>query len=103
MVRVKGTIRTAQMEFPANRDAGEMDATAMRRVASSQATLRRLNEAIEAERADGVVVFRCECGELGCNRLIPLRQPEYEAVRADPRRFVIAPGHVISALEYEVE
>ena len=80
-----------------------MDATTITRVARNQAVLRALNEGIDAERDDGVVAFRCECGKLGCNRLIALRRPEYEAVRADPRRFVIAPGHVVAALEYEVE
>src|SRR4051794_32835467 len=91
------------MDFPTDRAAGAMDATTMRRVARNQATLRELNEGMDAERGDGVVAFRCECGELGCNRLVPLRRPEYEAVRSDPRRFVIAPGHVVGALEYEVE
>jgi hypothetical protein len=96
-------MREAEMDFPADRAAGEMDASAMRRVAGNQATLRKVNEGIDAERDDGVVAFRCECGELGCNQLVPLRRPEYEAVRADPRRFVIAPGHVVAALEHEVE
>jgi hypothetical protein len=74
-----------------------------RRVAGTQAALRALNEGIDTERADGVIAFRCECGQLGCNRLIPLRRVQYEAVRLNPRRFVIAPGHVVSELEHEVE
>jgi len=73
------------------------------RVARNQATLRALNEGIDAERADGVIAFRCECGLLGCNRLIPLRRDQYEAVRGNARRFVIAPGHVVAELEHEVE
>src|SRR4051812_49414683 len=74
-----------------------------RRVARSQAALRTLNEGIDAEPADGVIAFRCECGLLGCNRLIPLRRAQYEAVRLDARRFVIVPGHVVAELEHEVE
>jgi hypothetical protein len=74
-----------------------------RRVARNQAAIRALNEGIEAERADGVIAFRCECGQLGCNRLVPLRRDEYEAVRLNARRFVIAPGHVVAELEHEVE
>jgi len=74
-----------------------------RRVARNQATLRRLNEGMKAERADGVIAFRCECGQLGCNRLIPLRRAQYEAVRLNARRFVIAPDHVVAELEHEVE
>jgi hypothetical protein len=74
-----------------------------RRVARNQATLRTLNEAIDHDRADGVIAFRCECGQLGCNRLIPLRRAQYEAVRLNARRFVIAPGHVVAELEHVVE
>jgi hypothetical protein len=78
---------------------GEMDA---RRVALNQATLRALNEGIDAEPGDGAIAFRCECGQLGCNRLIALGRAEYEAVRANPRRFVVAPGHGVAELEHEV-
>jgi hypothetical protein len=74
-----------------------------RRVARNQATLRALNEGIDTEPADGVIAFRCECGLLGCNRLIPLRRDQYEAVRLNARQFVIAPGHVVPELEREVE
>ena len=73
------------------------------RVARNQANLRTLNEGIDTEPADGVIAFRCECGLLGCNRLIPLRRDQYEAVRGNARRFVIAPGHVVAELEHEVE
>src|SRR3954465_4372113 len=74
-----------------------------RRVARSQAALRTLNEGIDTQPADGVIAFRCECGQLGCNRLIPLRRAQYEAVRLNARRFVIAPGDVAAGLEHEVE
>jgi hypothetical protein len=74
-----------------------------RRVARNQATLRTLNEGIDTEPADGVIAFRCECGQLGCNQLLPLRRAQYEAVRLNARRFVIAPGHVVAELEHEVE
>src|SRR3954465_1617023 len=74
-----------------------------RRVARSQAALRTLNEGIDTQPADGVIAFRCECGQLGCNRLVPLRRAQYEAVRLNARRFVIAPGHVVAELEHEVE
>jgi hypothetical protein len=91
------------MELFADTADGPKDAAAMRQVAMNQAALRVLNEGIDGERGDGVIVFRCECGELGCNRLVPLRRAEYEAVRGHPRRFVIAPGHVVPELEHLVE
>src|SRR4051794_28739033 len=88
------------MDFLGGTTGGQMDP---RRVARNQATLRTLNEGIDAERGDGVIAFRCECGQLGCNRLIPLRRAQYETVRLNARRFVIAPGHVVAELEHEVE
>jgi hypothetical protein len=88
------------MEFLPDTAGSEMGA---RRVALNQAALRILNESIDADRGDGVIAFRCECGQLGCNRLITLRRGQYEAVRVNPRRFVIAPGHVVAELEHEVE
>jgi hypothetical protein len=92
-----------RMDASADRAAGATDAVAMRRVARLQATLRKLNEAIDAEPRRARIAFRCECGELGCNELILLRRSEYEAVRGNARRFVIAPGHVVAELEREVE
>src|SRR4051812_45197996 len=80
-----------------------MDDTGAHRIALNQADLRRLNEGITGGRRNGVIAFRCECGQLGCNRLIPLRRAQYEAVRLDARRFVIAAGHVVAELEQEVE
>jgi hypothetical protein len=87
-------------DFLTDTIGGEMDA---RRVALNQAALRTLNEGIDAEPGDRVIAFRCECGQLGCNRLIALRRAQYEAVRVNPRRFVIAPGHVVAEVEQEVE
>src|SRR4051812_42668259 len=91
------------MKFLDDTDDRARDAATIRRVARNQATLRVLNEGMDNERDHDVMAFRCECGELGCNRLVPLRRAEYEAIRAHPRRFVIAPGHVIEELEHLVE
>jgi hypothetical protein len=91
------------MDFARDTADTGLSATATRRVATNQATLRRLNEGVDSEGGSGVIAFRCECGQLGCNRLVPLSRAEYEAVRADARRFVIAPGHLVSELEREVE
>ena len=89
-----------RMEFLGDTAGSEMDA---RQVALNQAALRTLNESIDADGVDGFIAFRCECGQLGCNQLITLRRAEYEAVRVNPRRFVIATGHVVAELEHEVE
>ena len=91
------------MDASADRAAGASDAAATRRAARLQATLLKLNEAIDAEPGRARIAFRCECGKLGCNELILLRRSEYEAVRVDARRFVTAPGHLVAELEREVE
>ncbi len=37
--------------------------------------------------------FLCECGDEACTETIRLDVEAYEAVRASPHRFVMAPGH----------
>jgi hypothetical protein len=81
-----------------------MDAEGRQRVAMNEATFRTVNEGIEAEQDPaGLLTFLCECGRLGCNRLIKLTRPEYEAVRADSRTFAILDGHEILDVEDVVE
>src|SRR3954452_12256188 len=79
------------------------DPRAQRRVALNQATLRKLNEAMNGGAGGGLISFRCECGQLGCNQLLRLRHGEYEAVRAHPRRFAIVPGHEVGEIEAPIE
>ena len=76
------------------------------RIGHNEAVFREINERIEAghwpgER--GPLAFRCECARLGCNVLVELDLGEYEQVRADPRRFVLAPGHELPEAERVVE
>ena len=49
----------------------------------------RLNQVFDF--ADGI--FLCECSQSDCAVRLPLSLDEYETVRSDPRRFVMAPGH----------
>ena len=66
----------------------------------NEATFRRVNEGMEAAwDAEGRHAFVCECGRLGCNMLIELTRTEYEAVRANPRRFALVDGHEIEEVE----
>ncbi len=69
------------------------------RTAANEATFRNINEAIETGRQtrDGRIGFVCECGALGCNAIVELTLSEYEAVRADSRRFLVVPGHETAA------
>jgi hypothetical protein len=68
---------------------------------------REVNEAIESGRwpgeEDAPVAFCCECSSLGCGHLIELSLRDYERVRANPRRFVVAVGHNASEIESIVE
>ena len=86
--------------FDIGREA--FDSARQRRIALNQATLRRLNEAMRAD-AGRPLALRCECGQLGCNRLIALSVQEYDAVRAHARRFAIVPGHEVDEVDSTVE
>jgi hypothetical protein len=77
------------------------------RIARNEAAYRDVNEAIEQGRSagedDGPRPFVCECGQLGCNELVELTLAEYEAVRANPRRFFMVSGHEIPDVERVVD
>lgn len=76
------------------------------RIARNEAIFREVNEAIKGGHwpgeAGAPIAFRCECGQLGCSRLIELRSTEYERIRAHPRRFLVALDHD-AAVETVVE
>lgn len=81
-----------------------MDTQGKQRVAMNEATFRKVNEGMEVgQDPGGLLTFICECGRLGCNRLIELTRAEYEGVRANPRRFAILAGHEIEDVEKVVE
>jgi hypothetical protein len=76
------------------------------RIARNEAIFRDVNEALKRGRWPGdqsSIAFRCECARLGCSRLIELDPDEYEHVRANPKRFVVAAGHELPAAETVVE
>lgn len=47
--------------------------------------------------------FLCECADPGCVDRVTLTLKDYEAVRADGTRFVLAEGHDDRAIEKVVE
>jgi hypothetical protein len=73
------------------------------RLAINEATFRKVNEGIEAGSDDSRMVLACECGRLGCNRMLQLSRDEYEAVRAHPRRFFVLASHELLEVERVVE
>jgi hypothetical protein len=76
------------------------------RVGRNEARLRAVNEGIDRGRVatdrETLIAFVCECGSLDCRRLLQVTPAEYEAVRADPRRFLIIAGHEIAEAEVVV-
>jgi len=85
----------------------QKDSELPEQIARNEAIFREVNEAIEVGRWPGEegspIAFRCECGELGCSRLIELTSAEYEEIRSHPRRFFIAPGHEMPEAEEIVQ
>jgi len=71
----------------------------------NEAGFRRVNEAIQAGRSAqrDTLDLICECGRLGCTEHINVPEATYTAVRADPRRFMIVPGHEVPEAERIVE
>lgn len=50
-------------------------------------------------------IFVCECARMDCVEEIEMSLPEYERVRGNPRRFIVAPSddHVLPDVERVVE
>jgi hypothetical protein len=77
------------------------------RLGANETVFRQINEGIERGQwpgeEDAPVSFRCECARLGCNELLELSVNDYEEVRANPRRFLVLPGHEQPEAEIVVE
>jgi hypothetical protein len=77
------------------------------RQARNEALIREVNERIDAIAEEepvwdegGLFDFICECGRQGgCHAVVQLTLTEYEEVRAQDDRFLVAPGHETDGLE----
>jgi hypothetical protein len=80
-----------------------------RALAKNEALFREVNERIhEISDAHDVgsgelVGFLCECSRLNCGGTVELSLVEYEAARANPRVFIVSPGHEQEGIERVVE
>jgi hypothetical protein len=77
------------------------------RLAQNEAFFRSVNERIRdiADRHGSDphgYEFLCECSDPTCLERVTLTLPEYEAVRADATRFVLAVGHSDARIETTV-
>ena len=85
-----------------------LNAAQEERLARNEAFFREVNERIEdtatrlASRDDEEWEYLCECGDPNCTERVKLTRAEYKVVRSDPRRFVLAPGHVDAQIEHVV-
>ncbi len=89
---------------------GRVTITREERIASNQAALRTADEGVygwpetrEKARRGEKLQLLCECARRACAAEVRLTAAEYEAVRADARRFVLAPGHNLPEAENVVE
>ena len=76
------------------------------RRARNEALFREVNERIEEASRNApaeAAQFLCECSDATCAQAIPLTIASYEAVRAVPTRFAVAPGHETRDIEHVVE
>jgi hypothetical protein len=86
-----------------------VDDDRQRRLAQNEALYREVNERVndqtqrQALTLEEPGVYMCECSNLDCTLRIEVPLSEYEAVRAFPRRFMVAAGHDIPEAETIVE
>ena len=78
------------------------------RAAKNEVVLRDLNERLKAYPPSLNQRFSewvCECADMACTKRVELTIDEYEMIRAEPTRFVVAPGaeHVDPEIERVVE
>jgi hypothetical protein len=80
------------------------------RAAQNQALFREVNERIESlnERPAAeasIDQFVCECADETCSDAVAVTLAEYEAVRGDGSRFIVAPAeaHYVAGVERLVE
>lgn len=88
-----------------------MDAQQKRR-AQNEALFREVNERIQevstgfsgyGESDSLLAGFVCECSREDCTEALEVTHARYEAVRDDPRRFLVLPGHEDMTVDRVVE
>jgi len=63
------------------------------RYARNETMARDVNERFGFRR------FTCECGDANCETVIEIPLAIYQSIRADDRRFLVAPGHEMPEME----
>ena len=78
------------------------------RLARNEALFREVNERVRAIAAvhgddDHIYEFYCECSNVDCTFQLRATLAEYESVRAEGNRFLIAPSHSLPEIEIVIE
>ena len=77
------------------------------RIAQNEHFFRSVNQdladAAQRFEAESKMDYMCECASSECTEHVALTLDEYTALRDNPRRFVIVPGHEASAVEIVVQ
>jgi hypothetical protein len=76
------------------------------RRALNENVFREMNERLERlgeEFGDETVEFLCECADPACAAPLSIPVSLYEAVRSQPRWFLVVPGHQREGVERVVE
>jgi hypothetical protein len=80
--------------------------TEVSHIARTESLFRHVNERI-AEVADRLgseeAEFVCECADADCGERLPAKLDEYEQVREDGARFLVAPGHEYPEYEHVLQ
>ncbi|MGB8004224.1 MAG: hypothetical protein WCF27_08165 [Gaiellaceae bacterium] len=81
-----------------------MDEAQKKRLAMNEALFRDVNERIREisdtfGQKDATYDFLCECSDPSCAEKVVLTPEQYEHVRADSTRFVVAKGHAMPEIE----
>jgi len=75
-----------------------------RRIVANETLFREVNERVQGVNQTFAVLtdameIVCECGTAACVERFAMPPDEYEALRANPDHFAIAPGHEIADVE----
>jgi len=73
-----------------------------KRMTRNEALFREVNERVQdhaEEGGVGVYEYFCECANIDCSFRVGLTPAQYEAVRADPKQFVVLPQHFTPEVE----
>src|SRR5512133_745039 len=77
------------------------------RAARNQSLFRAVNQRLEElndafESVSDTFTIACECADATCVEMVEIKPDEYEAIRAEPRQFVVRPDHVDRDVEVVV-